>query len=102
MPNMDEMTNKRTMPPSDQPVKASPPPTGSDAPKPNSSSGKLVGIVVVCLLIVGGAVWLARSRAAGADKKGPVAGKLELPPVPVVPRTAAPTDVPHERRKQIG
>jgi len=91
---MDEMTSKRTMPPSDQPVKASPPPTGSDAPKPKSSSGKMVGVVVVCLLIVGGAVWLARSRAAGADKKGPGAGKTELPPVPVVAGTVAQKDVP--------
>jgi multidrug efflux system membrane fusion protein len=91
---MDEMTNQRTMPPSDQPVKASPPPTGSDAPKPKSSSGKIVGVVVVCLLIVGGAVWLARSRAAGADKKGPGAGKPELPPVPVVAGTVAQKDVP--------
>ena len=91
---MDEMTSKRTMPPSDQPVKASPPPTGSDAPKPKSSSGKMVGVVVVCLLIVGGAVWLARSRAAGADKKGPGAGKTELPPVPIVAGTVAQKDVP--------
>src|ERR1035441_8589325 len=94
MPNMDEMTNKGTMPPSDQPVKASPPPTGGDAPKPKSSSGKMVGVVALCLLIVGGAVWLARSRAAGTDKKGPGAGKPELPPVPVVAGTVAQKDVP--------
>ena len=91
---MDEMTNKGTMPPSDQPVKASPPPTGGDAPKPKSSSGKMVGVVALCLLIVGGAVWLARSRAAGTDKKGPGAGKPELPPVPVVAGTVAQKDVP--------
>jgi multidrug efflux system membrane fusion protein len=54
----------------------------------------MVGVVVVCLLIVGGAVWLARSRAAGADKKGPGAGKTELPPVPVVAGTVAQKDVP--------
>src|ERR1017187_4659835 len=94
MPNMDEMTNKGTMPPSDQPVKASPPPTGGDAPKPKSSSGKMVGVVALCLLIVGGAVWLARSRAAGTDKKGPGAGKPELPPVPVVAGTVAHKAVP--------
>ena len=91
---MDEMTNKGTMPPSDQPVKASPPPPGGDAPKPKSSSGKMVGVVALCLLIVGGAVWLARSRAAGTDKKGPGAGKPELPPVPVVAGTVAQKDVP--------
>ncbi len=82
------------MPPSDQPVKASPPPPGSDAPKPKSSSGKMAGVVVVCLLIVGGAVWLARHRAAGVEKKGPGAGRLELPPVPVVAGTVAQKDVP--------
>jgi multidrug efflux system membrane fusion protein len=51
-------------------------------------------IVVLCLLVVGGAVWLARNRAAGADKKGLGAGRLELPPVPVVAGTVAQKDVP--------
>jgi multidrug efflux system membrane fusion protein len=54
----------------------------------------MIGIVVVCLLIVGGAVLLARNRAAGGDKKGPGAGKMELPPVPVVAGTVAQKDVP--------
>jgi multidrug efflux system membrane fusion protein len=54
----------------------------------------MVGVVALCLLIVGGAVWLARSRAAGTDKKGPGAGKPELPPVPVVAGTVAQKDVP--------
>src|ERR1019366_7880909 len=103
MPNMDEMTNKRTMPPSDQPVKASPAPTGGDAPKPKSSSGKMGGVVALgllvvggagCLVVVGGAGWLARSLAEGTDKKGPGAGKPELPPVPVVAGTVAQKDVP--------
>jgi membrane fusion protein, multidrug efflux system len=51
-------------------------------------------IVVLCLLVVAGAVWLARSRAAGADKKGPGAGRMELPPVPVVAGTVVQKDVP--------
>jgi multidrug efflux system membrane fusion protein len=51
-------------------------------------------IVVLCLLVVGGAVWLTRNRAAGADKKGPGARSLELPPVPVVVGTVAQKDVP--------
>jgi multidrug efflux system membrane fusion protein len=91
---MDEMTNKRTMPPSNQPANATLPPAGGDAPKPKSSGGKMVGIIVLCLLIVGGAVWLARGRTAGADKKGPGAGRMELPPVPVVAGTVAEKDVP--------
>ena len=91
---MDEMTNKRTMPPSDQPANASPPLTGGDARTPNSSGKKMAVIVVLCLLVVGGAVWLARSRAAGTDKKGPGTGRLELPPVPVVAGTVAQKDVP--------
>ena len=41
-------------------------------------------ILVLGLLLVAGAVWMARSRATGADKKGPGAGRMELPPVPVV------------------
>jgi multidrug efflux system membrane fusion protein len=46
------------------------------------------------LLVVGGLVWLARSRVAGADKKGPGAGRQELPPVPVLAGTVAQKDVP--------
>jgi membrane fusion protein, multidrug efflux system len=91
---MDEMTNKRTMPPSDQTANASPPLTGGDTLKPESARGKMAVIVVLCLLVVGGAVWLARNRAAGADKKGPGARAMELPPVPVVAGTVAQKDVP--------
>jgi multidrug efflux system membrane fusion protein len=91
---MDEMTSKRTVPPADQPANASPPLTGDAALKPASSGGKMMGIVLLCLLIVGGAVWLARSRTAGADKKGPGTGRMELPPVPVVAGTVAQKDVP--------
>jgi membrane fusion protein, multidrug efflux system len=91
---MDEMTNKRIMPSPDQPVNASPPPTGGDTLKPNSSNWKMAGIVVLCLLIVGGAVWLTRNRTTGADKKGPGAGRMELPPVPVVAGTVVQKDVP--------
>jgi membrane fusion protein, multidrug efflux system len=94
MPTMDETTNKRIMPPSRQPANASPPLPGSETPQPNSSGGKMAFIVVLCLLVVAGAVWLARSRAAGADKKGPGAGRMELPPVPVVAGTVAQKDVP--------
>ena len=82
------------MPPSDQPPNASPPLTGGDAPKPDSSGGKMAIIIVLCLLVVGGAIWLARGRTAGADKKRPGAGRMELPPVPVVAGTVAEKDVP--------
>ena len=91
---MDEMTNKRTMPPADQPANVSPPPTSDDALKPHSSGGKVMGVVILCLLIVGGVVWLARSRTANADNKGPGAGRMEVPPVPVVAGTVAQKDVP--------
>jgi membrane fusion protein, multidrug efflux system len=50
--------------------------------------------VVLCLLVVAGAVWLARNHAASAEKKGPGAGRMELPPVPVVAGTVAEKDVP--------
>ena len=51
-------------------------------------------IIALCLLVVAGAVWLARSRTTGADKKGPGAGRMEVPPVPVVAGTVAEKDVP--------
>jgi multidrug efflux system membrane fusion protein len=51
-------------------------------------------IVALCLVVVAGAVWLARGRTAAAEKKGPGAGKLELPPVPVVAGVVAQKDVP--------
>jgi multidrug efflux system membrane fusion protein len=91
---MDEITNKRTLPPADQPANASPPLPGGNAPKPKSSGGKRAIIIVLCLLVVAGAVWLARGRTAGADKKGPGARPLELPPVPVVAVPVAQKDVP--------
>src|ERR1035437_7397269 len=94
MPTMDEMTNKRTMPPADQAKNATPPPGGGDVPKPKASGGKMAIIIVLCLLVVGGAVWLARNRTAGADKKGPGAGRMELPAVPVVAIPVVQKDVP--------
>jgi membrane fusion protein, multidrug efflux system len=72
----------------------SPPPTNSGSGKPESSGWKMAMIVVICLLVVGGAVWLTRNRAAGAEKKGPGARSMELPPVPVVAGTVAQKDVP--------
>ena len=54
----------------------------------------MAGIIVLCLLIVGGVVWLAWGRTANADKKGPGAGRMELPPVPVVAGMVAAKDVP--------
>jgi len=88
------MTNQRTVPPADQPANASPPLPGGNAPKPKSSGGKMATIVVLCLLVVAGAVWLARGRTVGADKKGPGARPLELPPVPVIAAAVAQKDVP--------
>jgi multidrug efflux system membrane fusion protein len=71
-----------------------PPPTDAGGGKPETSGWKMAVIVVLCLLVVGGAVWLTRNRAASADKKGPGAGRLELPPVPVVAGTVAQKDMP--------
>ena len=76
-------------------VPASPlPPSMPDTAKPESSPAKIAGIVGLCLLVVAGAIWLSRHNAAGAAKKGPGAGRLELPPVPVVAGTVAEKDVP--------
>ena len=76
------------------------PPAGSLPPatvrgeKPETSGWKMWVVVGLCLLVVGGAVLLARNRAASADKKGPGARPMELPPVPVVAGTVAQKDVP--------
>jgi membrane fusion protein, multidrug efflux system len=73
---------------------ASSPPPGAGPGSPASSHGKMAMFVVLCLLVVAGAVWLARNHAASAEKKGPSAGRMELPPVPVVAGTVAEKDVP--------
>ena len=70
------------------------PPASNGEEKPGSSGLKMVVIVVLCLLVVAGAVWLSRHHAAMADKKGPGARSMELPPVPVVAATVAQKDVP--------
>ncbi len=91
---MDEMKNKRTMPPADQPTNAPPPSNGGAPLKAKASRAKMTGFVLLCFLIVGGAVLLARNRTAGADKKGPGAGRMELPPVPVVAGVVIQKDIP--------
>jgi multidrug efflux system membrane fusion protein len=55
--------------------------TRSDAP--NSSGGKMVVIVTLCLLVVVGAIWLARRQAAAANQKGPGAGRMAEKDVPI-------------------
>jgi membrane fusion protein, multidrug efflux system len=69
-------------------------PAAADIPKPESAPAKMAGIVVLCLLVVAGAVWLSQRHAAGTAKKGPGSGRLELPPVPVIAGTVAEKDVP--------
>jgi membrane fusion protein, multidrug efflux system len=51
-------------------------------------------VVGLCLLVVVGAVWLSRYHAAAANKTGPGARPLELPPVPVVATTVAQKEMP--------
>src|ERR1019366_9400434 len=77
-----------------RPPAGSPPPPTVRGGKPETSDWKMGVVVALCLLVVGGAVLLARNRAASVDKKGPGAGKPELPPVPVVAGTVAQKDVP--------
>jgi multidrug efflux system membrane fusion protein len=72
-------------------------PSPSAAPtaaKPESSGGKMLTIVGLCLVIVAGAVWLSRHKAATAATKGPGSGKMQMPAVPVVAGTVAEKDVP--------
>jgi multidrug efflux system membrane fusion protein len=54
----------------------------------------MAAIIGLCLLVVVGAVWLARRHAAAANKAGPGSGPVELPPVPVVAGTVAQKDMP--------
>jgi multidrug efflux system membrane fusion protein len=70
------------------------PPAGNGAEKPGSSGLKMAAIVMLCLLVVAGAVWLSRRHTATANKTGPGARPLELPPVPVVAGTVVQKDVP--------
>ena len=70
------------------------PTAGNGAETPNSSGLKMAVIVVLCLLVVAGAVWLSRHNAAVASKTGPGARSMELPPVPVVAAPVAQKDVP--------
>ena len=90
----EHITNNAPRAAEDRSPGGSPPVTDAGGGKPESSGGRMAVIVVLCLVVVGGAVWLARSRAAGPDKKGPGARSLELPPVPVVAGTVAQKDVP--------
>ena len=59
-----------------------------------SSGWKMVVILVLCVLVVGGAVALARYRAASAAKKGPGARPTELPAVQIIAVTVAQKDMP--------
>jgi len=54
----------------------------------------MAAVIGLCLVVVVGAVWLARRHAAGANKTGPGSGPVELPPVPVVAGTVAQKDMP--------
>jgi membrane fusion protein, multidrug efflux system len=69
-------------------------PAGARPDTPESSGWKMTIIVALGVLVVGAAVWFARSHAAGAEKKGPGARSMELPPVPVIAGTVAQKDVP--------
>ena len=73
---------------------ASLPPASNGAEKQGSSGLKMVVIVVLCLLVVAGAVWLSRRHAAAANKTGPGARSMELPPVPVVAAAVVQKDMP--------
>jgi multidrug efflux system membrane fusion protein len=73
---------------------ASVPPAGNGAEKPGASGLKMVVIVLLCLLVVAGAVWLSRRHAAAANKTGPGARSMELPPVPVVAAAVVQKDMP--------
>ncbi len=70
------------------------PPAENGVEKPQSSGLKMAAIVVLCLLVVAGAVWLSRHHTATTNKIGPGGHSMELPPVPVVAGTVVQKDVP--------
>jgi multidrug efflux system membrane fusion protein len=70
------------------------PPADNGAEKPGASGLKMAVIVVLCLLVVAGAVWLSRRHTATANKTGPGARSMEMPPVPVVALSVVQKDVP--------
>jgi membrane fusion protein, multidrug efflux system len=95
----DQMTKQQITDPSaaaapGQSPGASPSPADASPEAPESSGWKMAIIVALAVLVVGAAVWFARSHAAGAEKKGPGGRALELPPVPVIAGTVAQKDVP--------
>jgi membrane fusion protein, multidrug efflux system len=55
---------------------------------------KMAVVLGVCLLVIAGAVWFSLHRAAAANKTGPGARPMELPPVQVVAGTVAKKDMP--------
>jgi membrane fusion protein, multidrug efflux system len=73
---------------------ASSPPAGVGPEAPESSGWKMTIIVALGVLVVGAAVWFARTHTANAEKKGPGGRSMELPPVPVVAGIVAQKDVP--------
>ena len=79
---------------SGQPPGAGSSPAGARPETHESSGWKMTIIVALAVLVVGAAVWFARSHAAGAEKKGPGGRAMELPPVPVIAGTVAQKDVP--------
>ena len=70
------------------------PPGGAGRETPKSSGWNMVIIVALCVLVVGGAVWLARYKAASTEKKGAGGRSMELPAVPVVAGVVTQKDVP--------
>jgi len=70
------------------------PPAPARPEAPESSGWKMTLIIALCVVVVGAAVWFARTRAANAEQKGPGGRSLELPPVPVVAGIVAQKDVP--------
>ena len=70
------------------------PPAPARPEAPESSGWKMTLIVALCVVVVGTAVWFARTRATNAEQKGSGGRSLELPPVPVVAGIVAQKDVP--------
>ena len=78
----------------DQSPGASPPPASVGSEKPETSPLKMATVVGLCLLVVAGAVWLSWHHTSAANKKGPGARSMELPPVAIVAGVVTQKDMP--------
>ena len=94
MATIEQTDNQRPTPQPYPPAEPLEPAIGAQAEPPRSSTGKVALIMAVCAVGLGLLIWFVRHNTAGAEKKGPGAGRMETPPVPIVAGTVMRKDMP--------